>query len=164
MTADTTTCNVTKTSKNERKLNSILVEFLCLLLLGSKRSKELGLLVVGLESSVSELGGGIDELDVDSLEVLPGGLHHHRLAKDKRTLLNSNGSSLEHDPILVDLSVMGESSHGGDVLLSKISRSTARGGISLLSDEVYLLVNVGTVEVSILTGTGDGGGNTGRMP
>jgi len=141
-----------------------LVEFLRLLLLGSKRSKELGLLVVGLESSVSELGGGIDELDVDSLEVLPGGMNHHRLTKDEGTLLNSNGSSLEHDPILVDLSVMGESSHGGDVLLSKISRSTARGSISLLSDEVYLLVNVGTVEVSILTGTGDGGGNTGRMP
>lgn len=113
---------------------------------------------------MSELGRGIDKLDIDSLEMLPGRMNHHRLTKDKGTLLDSDSSSLEHDPILVDLSVVGESSHWGDVLLSKISRSTARGSVSLLSDEVYLLVDVGTVEVSILTGTGDGGGNTSRMP
>eukprot|EP01083_Nonionella_stella_P308031 1085178_1 len=87
MIAVTTECNATKTSKIECKQDSILVEFLCLLLLGSKRSKELELLVVGLESSMSELGGGIDELDVDNLEVLPGGLNHHDLRSTRARFL-----------------------------------------------------------------------------
>jgi hypothetical protein len=59
---------------------------------------------------------------------------------------------------------MGKSSHGSDTLLGKISSGTARGTISLLSDTVYLLVELGTMKVSILSSTGNGGGYTGRMP
>jgi len=150
--------------RNQQNLSNVAPTVPCLLLLGGKRSKELELFLVGLESSVSQLGGSIDELDVDGLEVLPGGMVHQRLTKDQSTLLNSNSGTLEHDPVLVDLSIVGESSHRSDALLSKISSGTARAGISLLSNAVDLLVHLGTVEVSILTGTGHSSGHTCRMP
>jgi hypothetical protein len=43
-----------------------------LVLLGSKRSKELELFFGSLEASMTKLGTGIDELDVDLFQVLSG--------------------------------------------------------------------------------------------
>lgn len=42
------------------------------------------------------------------------------LAKSNHTLLGSNATSLDHDEIIVDFTVMRESSHGGDGFFSKI--------------------------------------------
>jgi hypothetical protein len=113
---------------------------------------------------MSKLTTGIDEFDIDRLEMLPGGMVHHALSKNERTLLHSHTSSLEHDPILIDLTVMNESSHGCDSLLGKVGSGTARSSIVLLSDAVYLLVHLGTVEVSVLTSTWNSGTDTSRMP
>ena len=133
-------------------------------MLGSQRTQELGLFFGRLESSVSKLGGSIDELEVDFLQVLSGSVLHHGLAKDKRSLLNSNDGSLEHEPILVDLSVVNESTHGCHTLFGQIGLGLATGLVVLLSDAVDLLVELGTVEVSVLTGTCDGGRHAGRVP
>ena len=113
---------------------------------------------------MSELGGGIDELEVDLFQVLARGVLHHRLTKDQRSLLDTNDGTLEHEPVLVDFSVVDESSHRGDTLLGKIGFGLATGLVVLLSDAVDLLVEFGTVEVSVLTGTSDSGRNTGRVP
>jgi len=113
---------------------------------------------------MTKLGGGIDKLDIDSLQVLPGRMNHHTLTHNKRSLLHTNNSTLEHNPVLIDLSVLDESSHGGDALLGKIGISLTRSLISLLSDTVNLLVKFSTVEVTILTSTCHSGGNTSRMP
>jgi hypothetical protein len=113
---------------------------------------------------MSKLGTGIDELEIDDLEVLPGGMVLQTLSENQSTLLDSDTSTLDHDPILVDLTVVGESSHGSNTLLSKVSSGTARTSIATLSNSVNLLVELGTMEVSILTSTGNSGGNTGRMP
>jgi hypothetical protein len=134
------------------------------LLLGSQRTQELGLLFGGLEASVSELGGGIDELEVDLFQVLSGSVLHHGLTKDQRSLLDTDDGTLEHEPVLVDFTIVDESSHRGDSLLGQIGFGLATGLVVLLSNTVDLLVELGTVEVSVLTGTGDGGGNTGRVP
>lgn len=133
-------------------------------MLGGQRSHKLELLLGGLETSVTEFGRSIDETKVDGFEVLSGGVVHHRLSQDKRSLLNSNNGSLKHDPVLIDLTVVNKSTHGCDGLLSQISLSLARCLITSLSNAVNLLVKFGTVEVTLLTGTGDGGGDTGRMP
>ena len=133
-------------------------------MLGGKRTQELGLFFGRLESSVSELGGGIDELEVDLFQVLARGVLHHRLTKDQRSLLDTNDGTLEHEPVLVDFSVVDESSHRGDTLLGKIGFGLATGLVVLLSDAVDLLVEFGTVEVSVLTGTCDSGRHTGRVP
>mmetsp|Transcript_20463 Transcript_20463/g.30510 ORF Transcript_20463/g.30510 Transcript_20463/m.30510 type:complete len:355 (+) Transcript_20463:230-1294(+) len=89
---------------------------------------------------------------------------HHTLTQDKRTLLNSNNGSLDHNPVIAHLTIVHKSSHGGNGLLSQISFGHTALLITSLSDAVDLLVLLGTVEVSVLTGTGHSVGHTGRMP
>ena len=113
---------------------------------------------------MSHLRGSIDELEVDGFQRLLGAVLQQRLSENQRSLLNTNNGTLKHEPVLVDLSVVDESSHGGDTLGGKICLGLATGLILLLSDAVNLLVKLGTVEVSVLTSTGNSGGNTGRVP
>ena len=111
--------------------NNSAVSF-CLVLLGSQRTQELGLFFGSLESSVTLLGRGIDELDVDGLQVLAAGVLHQRLTKNQRTLLDTDNGTLKHDPIFLDLTIVDESSHGGDSLLGKISLGLATDLVVLL--------------------------------
>lgn len=113
---------------------------------------------------MTHLGRSIDKLELDSLQVLSAGVLHQRLSKNQRSLLNSDNGSLQHDPVLIDLTIMNESSHRGDSLNGKVSLGLTTGLVVLLSDAVNLLVEFGTVEVSILTSTGNSGGDTGRVP
>jgi len=96
--------------------------------------------------------------------MLPGGMLHQGLPHDERSLLDSDNSSLNHNPVLTDHTVVNKSTHGGDALLSKISLSLTTGVVSLLSNAVDLLVHLSTMEVTVLTGTGDSVRNTGRVP
>jgi len=148
----------------DTKTHSRTTHFLGRSLLRGKRSKELGLLLGSLEPSVSKLGGSIDELDIDGLQVLPGRMLHQRLTQNQGTLLNSNNGSLHHHPVLADQSVVNESSHGVDALLGQIGLGLTAVVVSLLSNTVNLLVHFGTVEVSVLTGTGNSVTDTGRVP
>ena len=71
----------------------------------------------------------------------------------------SDTGSLEHQEVLLNLTVVGEPTHGVDGLVGQI---VLGGGIVLdqlavlhlvsLSDPVDLLVDLGTVEESLLTG------------
>ncbi len=133
-------------------------------MLGSQRTQELGLFFGSLESSVSKLGGSIDKLEVDFFQVLARSVLHHGLAKDQRSLLDSDNSSLEHEPVLIDLSVVDETTHGGDSLFGQIGLGLTRSLVFLLTNAVNLLVELGTVEVSVLTGTCDGSRHAGRVP
>ena len=49
---------------------------------------------MGLESSVTELGGGVDELEVDLLQGPLLGVGQERLAKSQNSLLGSNAATL----------------------------------------------------------------------
>merc|ERR1711981_330037 len=77
------------------------------------------------ESSVSDLGGGVDEFNIElfGLPGLGGGVD--RLSEDERSLARSHNSSLDKDEIFFDLSVVREASHGGDVLLDSISLTSS---------------------------------------
>ena len=62
---------------------------------------------------------------------------------------------------------MGETTHGGDVLFGKVEvgRGIVLSAERLsLADAVDSLVLLGTMMVSVLTGTGNGPTNTGGMP
>mmetsp|Transcript_16940 Transcript_16940/g.30735 ORF Transcript_16940/g.30735 Transcript_16940/m.30735 type:complete len:372 (+) Transcript_16940:253-1368(+) len=113
---------------------------------------------------MTKLGTGIDEAQVDALQVLPGRMLHQSLTKDQRTLLHSNHSTLDHDPILTDHTIMDESTHGGDTLLGQISISLTTSIVTLLTNTVNLLVHLSTMEVTVLTSTRHRIRNTGRMP
>ena len=52
----------------------------------------------------------------------------HYLSQSENTLLRSNAASLDHDEVLLDQTVMGESTHGVDGLVGQI---VVGGGIVL---------------------------------
>merc|ERR1719342_1435552 len=64
------------------------------LLVFLERSHESSLLGVGLESSVAELGGGVDELEVDVLQSSLLGVGQERLSQGQDSLLRSNAATL----------------------------------------------------------------------
>ena len=59
---------------------------------------------------------GIDELKVDLLEVRALGVGPQGLPKGDDTLLAPDHLALEHQPVLVDDTVVGEATQGGDAL------------------------------------------------
>merc|ERR1719422_852440 len=97
------------------------LRLMCLLLLVFlERSHESGLLGVGLESSVTELGGRVDELEVDVFQGPLLGVGQKRLSQGQHSLLRPNATSLKHDKVLLDFSIMRETSHGVDGLVGQI--------------------------------------------
>jgi len=118
-------------------------------------SEEAGLLVGSLEAAVTDLGGGIDKLESDLLKSGTGSLWKKRLTKSDNTLLGTNDTTLNHQPILVDNTVVGEATHWGDSLLGWIVIALSVLLIVTLTNTVDLLVDLGTVVVTVLTGTWD---------
>eukprot|EP00350_Pseudokeronopsis_sp_OXSARD2_P008823 CAMPEP_0170540914 /NCGR_PEP_ID=MMETSP0211-20121228/808_1 /TAXON_ID=311385 /ORGANISM="Pseudokeronopsis sp., Strain OXSARD2" /LENGTH=380 /DNA_ID=CAMNT_0010843471 /DNA_START=121 /DNA_END=1261 /DNA_ORIENTATION=- len=106
---------------------------------------------------MSDLGGGIDELDFQAFSGSPGGLSEETLSDDDGSLLGSNDSSLDHQEIVVDFSVVSEPSQRSDVLIIRVSLGA---GIVLGASDgsrahsVDLLVDLSSVEVSQLTSPG----------
>lgn len=136
------------------------------LLVGLDDTEESSLLVRGLESSMAHLAGSIDELEVDLFESSSGDLREKRLSEGDNSLLWSHDATLEHDEVFVNLTVVWETSHGCDGLLGQIVLSHSVVGIlaESLTDSVDLLVDLGSVVETVLTGTSDGEADSGRMP
>ena len=140
-------------------------------LLGLDRSHELLLLLGSLETTVTELGGGVDELEVDLLDSLAGGLGAEGLAEGDEATAGAGDGTLEEDVVLVDLTVVWETTERGDTLDGEIELSggvllgdLAVSGASSLTDAVDLLVLLGTVMVTVLTSAGNRVFDTARMP
>lgn len=100
---------------------------------------------------MSQLRRGVDEFKVDGFQELPGSSSEQRFSEQNESFLGSNAAALDDDEVVSDNTIVGESSQGSDVLLSKISVS---GGVVLgasslaLSDSVDLLVEFSSVEVA----------------
>merc|ERR550517_1903564 len=134
-------------------------------------SHEVTLVGLSLEATVAHLGGSIDELQLDVLQSGPLGVHQEGLAQGQYPLLGSDAASLDHDEVLLDHTVVRESTHGVDVLVGGIvlGRSVVLDQDSVLLvvsqlDLVDLLVDLGTVMVALLTSTSDSVLDTGGMP
>lgn len=117
------------------------------LLLGGKGSEEFVLLFCSLVTTVTELGGSVDELNLNLFGHPVACGWEDRLTEDDCSLLGSHNLTSDEEVILGNLTVVGETTHGGDVLLNCISSS---GGIvgntaDLTSTKtVDLLVDFGT--------------------
>lgn len=81
---------------------------------------ELLLLGRGLESTVTELGRGIDPLEVDLLKSAARGVDEHGLAERHDTLLDTGDGALDHDEVVLDLTVADETTKT-EWLLAKFS-------------------------------------------
>lgn len=116
---------------------------------GLEGSHERGLFFEGLERAVTELGGSIDELELDLLQVPARGVDHERLADGDDALLGSGDGSLDHEEVVLDDTVVGEASHGGDDLLGDVGLGRSVGIVGSRADAVDLLVELGTVMVTV---------------
>jgi hypothetical protein len=128
------------------------------LLLGSEGAQEFVLLFEGLEAAVTELGGGVDELNFELLGHPVAGGGEDRLTQNDRSLADANDSTLDEEEVLVDNTVVRETTNGGDVLLNGIGSGS--GVVCDTSDgtstnSVDLLVDLGTAVIAELTTTGD---------
>jgi len=116
---------------------------------------------------VTQLRRSIDEFDVDRLELNSGSSGMEGLSEDQRSLLGADAGSLDHDVIVLDDSVVRETTEGSDVLLGQVvlSGSVILNTVNLtLADAVDSLVGLSSVVVAELTGTGDGPSDTFGMP
>jgi len=128
---------------------------------------ELALLGRGLETTMTKLGTGIDELERslgNLLERRAALLWYKAAAESEHSLLWSDDASLHHEEIVLDDTIVWETAHRCDALLGEIKLG---GGVLLvvaLADAVDLLVDLGTMVVTVLTGASDGVRDTSRMP
>lgn len=117
-----------------------------------------------LEATVTELGGSVNELELYLLQRRTLGVDQERLAQSEHTLFNPRCGALDHDPVLVNETVVGETTQRSDSLLGKIVLGGTAVLVASLADTVDLLVHFGTVVITVLTGTRDRVHDTGRMP
>ena len=75
---------------------------------------------MGLESSVAELGGRVDELEVDLLQSAAGGARVQALAEGQHALVHTDRCALEQQEVVLDNTVVGESAQRVDALLGKV--------------------------------------------
>ena len=69
---------------------------------------------------MTKLGAGVDELELDLLQGLPLGVGEERLPEGEHPLLGSDAAALDHDKVLLHLSVVGEATHGVDGLVGQV--------------------------------------------
>jgi hypothetical protein len=110
---------------------------------------------------------GVDELEFDLLKILPASMGDQRLPKHEHFLLGAHAAALDHDVIVLDLTIMREPSHGGDILLGRVvhgRRIVSAAPALTLAHPVYFLVELSPVVVAELAGPCDCPGHSGRMP
>ena len=113
---------------------------------------------------MSELRRGIDEVERDLLSGSNGSLRMERLSESDGSLLASHDTSLEHEPVVLDNTIVGESTERSNRFRGEIHLSRSGLGITGLTDSVDLLVHLGTVMVSVLSGTCHREGHSCGMP
>jgi len=143
-------------------------KYLYLFLLGSLSTEELASFFSSLESTVTHLGGGIDELKVDLFKGSSGDLGNQRLSQDEGSLLGTDAAALDDDEVFSDNTVVGETTQRSDGLFGQVSSSGSVVSTTFVlntnTNSVDLLVHFSSVVVTQLTGSGDGESNSGRMP
>ena len=124
-------------------------------------------LVGSLETTVANLGGSINEFNIDSFS-LPGlGGWEDRLSESDRSLSGTHDTALDQDEVLVDLTVVWETTHRSDVLGDSVGLCggvVVNTGHSTSSNSVDLVVDVSSGVVTELTAAGDRPLDGGRMP
>jgi len=143
-------------------------KYLYLLLLGSLGTEEFTSFFSSLESTVTHLGSGIDELKVDLFKSGSGNLGNQRLSQDKGSLLGTDATTLDEDEVFSDNTVMGETTQRSNGLFGQISSSGSVVNTTFVlntdTDSVNFLVHFSSVVITQLTGSGDGESYSGRMP
>jgi len=120
---------------------------------------------------MAQFRAGIDELKVDGLKSRALGVHQERLSQGDDALLGADAAALDHQEVVVDLTVVRETTHWSDCLIGDVvlGRGVVLHNLSILgvnasADTVDLLVDLSSVMVTLLTGASNGEGDTRWMP
>lgn len=76
---------------------------------------------------MTELGRGVDPLELDLLEGAAGGVDEHGLAEGHDTLLDTRDGTLEENEVVLDLTVADEATHTEKVV-SNLQRTEKIAG------------------------------------
>ena len=104
---------------------------------------------------MTELGRGIDPLELNLLGSPPVHLRVQGLAQRKHPLLHTGHGTLEQEEIILDLAVVNKATERGDLLLGDILFGGGVALVGALADAEDLVIARGSVVVAVLTGTGD---------
>jgi hypothetical protein len=116
---------------------------------------------------VSQFGGSIDEFKVNLFGGSSGDLGYQGLSQHENSLFGSYDTSLDHQEIVSNDTVMRESSQRGDVFVGQISVSGSivlDSGIGTFTNSVNFFVNFGSMVITQLTGSGDRESYSSGMP
>ena len=97
----------------------------------------------------AELRRGINELELNLLQIPTRGVNHQRLADRDDTLLRARDRTLEHEEVVLNNTVVGEATHGRDDLLGDVVLSRCIALIVALAETVDLLVKLRAVMVAV---------------
>jgi len=132
---------------------------------------KLSFLFDGLESTVTELGGGIDGFEIDFLQIFSFIMGQQRFPQQNRSLSDAHARSFNHNEIVLNFTVVREASDWINRFLGQISLggTVVKVGLAVFSfiastQSVDLFVDLNSVVVTFLTASGNGVGNSGWMP
>ena len=133
-------------------------------LFSSFLTKEFSFLISGLESTMSNFGWGINEFKINLFFSSSTSLCQQGFSKNKRSFLRSNTTSFNHQKVVVNNTIVRETTHGGNLFISNISWSGSIVLFSSFSYSVDFLVDLSSVVITQLTSSCDCESNSGRMP
>jgi hypothetical protein len=107
-----------KTAQTSNNRHVLLISPTAAESLGLELAKEPMFLVCGLEAPMPKLGRGVDELELYLLQGQSRGLLQQELAKGHHPLLGAGTTALDHQVVAFDNTIVGEATHGSNVLLS----------------------------------------------
>ena len=99
----------------------------------------------------TELGRGVDELELDLLKIPTRSVNHEGLADGDDTLLRAGDGALQHEVVVLDDTIVREATHGCNRLLGDIVLGRCVAIILTTADTVDLLVKLRTVVVAVCT-------------
>jgi len=134
-------------------------------------SHKLSFFLDGLESTVTELGGGIDGFQVDLFQIFSFVVGQQWFSENDWSLSDAHAGSLDHDKVVLDFTVVWEASDWIDGFFSQIGFGRtvvhvdfAVFGLVASTQSVDFFVDLNSVVVTFLTASGNGEGNSGWMP
>jgi hypothetical protein len=134
-------------------------------------SHKLSFFFDGLESTVTEFGGGIDGFQVDLFQIFSFVVGQQWFSENDWSLSDTHAGSLDHDKVVLDFTVVWEASDWIDGFFSQIGFGgtvvhvdLAVFGLVASTQSVNFFVDFDSVVVTFLTASGNGVGNSGWMP
>jgi len=113
---------------------------------------------------VTVLARRVNELQSNLLEGDTLGLREERASQRDGALTSASHAALDHDKVLLHDTILWEATHWRNGLLNWIKLGLGIALVRAQADAIDLLVDLGTMEVALLTGASHGKADSRRMP